>query len=186
MHSTNEKRNEFLGSVSNILFRNLPQGVQQKVLSQGANLLRNEIIEGNLEPGNQKAPLMIVDNLADGRKALPACQLAVFHLQKHGLETMSATVTPPMPDGSVVTFHCVDPVKGYKGCVGNLIKAGVAPKQGLIMREMFIKCGEGAGYSRLICVWDQDIFPSSNLPHAGDGPVFNSGSPTGKGDKLFT
>ena len=75
VHSTSGKEKGFLGDLANILFRNLPQEAQQKVLSQAAHLLKNQIIESNLEVGDKKAALMIADNLADPKKALPASQL---------------------------------------------------------------------------------------------------------------
>lgn len=36
-----------------------PQEGQQKILSQGADLLKKEIVESNLEPGTQKAALTV-------------------------------------------------------------------------------------------------------------------------------
>ena len=182
VHSTSEKKNSFLGNLANILFRNLSQPVQQKILSQGADLLKSEILESNLEPGNQKAALIVVDNLADVKKAFPGAELGLPDLEKHGVEITSATVTRQMPDGSMARFRCIDPVKGYQDYVEILTKAGVVPKQGLVTREILIKCGEAAGYSQLICVSEQNISPLPDLPHAAsgdnDGPVFEPGSPS--------
>ena len=112
VHSTSEKKNSFLGNLANILFRNLSQPVQQKILSQGADLLKGEILESNLEPGNQKAALMVVDNLADIKRAFPGAELGLPDIQKDGVEITSATVTRQMADGSMVKYRCVDQVKG--------------------------------------------------------------------------
>ena len=50
-----------------------------------------------------------------------------------------------MPDGSMVRFRCIDPVKGYQDYVEILTKAGVVPKQGLVKKKSLSNVVKGQG-----------------------------------------
>ena len=186
-HPPIENKKSFLWNVSNTFFGDIRQAAQQRVPSEGADLVKQAVVKSTMEPGNEKIALMIIDNLCDPTKALPASAIGVPNLEQEGVEPVAITYRRKMPDGSTVSYYCANSVKGlevYNEC--DRIANG-KPRFNLAERQVFAMGGKIAGHNKLICVAVKDISPSDNSNHfeTDDRPE-SPRSPTNTPHNLYT
>lgn len=164
-HSPIENKKSFLRNVTNSFFGDIRQAAQQRVNSEGTDLVKQAVVKSTMEPGNEKIALMIIDNLCDPTKALPAWAIGVPNLEQQGVEQIVITYRRKMPDGSTVPYYYANSVKGlevYNEC--DRI-ANAKPNFNLAERQVFAMGGKIAGHDKLICVAVKDISPSDNSNH---------------------
>ena len=140
-----------------------------------------------MEPGNEKIALMIIENLCDPTKAVPASAIGVPNFEKEGVEAVAITYRRKMPDGSTVPYYCANSVKGFEIYNEFDKKANAKPRFNLGEEQVAVLGGKLAGHNKLLCVAVGDLSPSdkSNDFKTDDRPG-SAMTPTRSPHNLFT
>lgn len=162
-HSPSEGKKSLIGRISNNFFSDLRQKGQQKIAFQAAGFVKEGVVKSGMEPENKNIALLVVDNLSDPTKAIPASEIGVPDLEKNGVEPVVITYTCKMEDGSAIKYHCAHTIRALK--LYNLCD-GIAngkPKFNWAEQQVVVINGKMAGHNQLVCVSERSIsFPNNS------------------------